>query len=233
MGFRNSLCARISAVIVFAVMMAMFAVPASAQVLYTNGPTNGIVNGWTINFGFEVSDSFTLTGNSMVTGGSIGTWEIPGDQGTLSSLDWAIGTAPYSANEGSGTATGSHLTDTFDYTNEYGYPIDTVTYSGAGSLSLGPGTYYLSLWDAVVPSGNPVYWDENNGPSAAYENGVGNLATGSIDCQLGGAFYGGTCSEAFQILGTSTATPEPGTLAMLGIGLLCLLPLGLRRRVAA
>ena len=42
-------------------------VPAVAQNdLYDNGPINGTVLGWTINFGFAVSDQFTLGGDSVV-----------------------------------------------------------------------------------------------------------------------------------------------------------------------
>ncbi len=46
--------------------LCLAAVPAFAQTdLYDNGPTNGTVDAWTINFGFIVSDSFTLNANSL------------------------------------------------------------------------------------------------------------------------------------------------------------------------
>ena len=40
--------------------LALAVIPASAQTLYDNGPVNGGVNAWTINFGYVVSDTFTL-----------------------------------------------------------------------------------------------------------------------------------------------------------------------------
>ena len=41
--------------------LALAAVPASAQVLYDDGPINGTVDAWTINFGFVIGDTFTLS----------------------------------------------------------------------------------------------------------------------------------------------------------------------------
>ena len=83
---------------------------------------------------------------------------------------------------------------------------------------LGPGTYYLSFQNGVTTGGSDsaLYWDENNGPSVAYENTIGNLADGS-----------GSNSESFQILGDSSA-PEPASTAMFLSGLA--LVAGLARR---
>ena len=40
--------------------LALVAIPAAAdQTLYDNGPINGSVDGWTVNFGYAVTDSFT------------------------------------------------------------------------------------------------------------------------------------------------------------------------------
>ncbi len=36
-------------------------VPTLAQVLYDDGPINGTVDAWTINYGFVIGDSFTLS----------------------------------------------------------------------------------------------------------------------------------------------------------------------------
>src|SRR5208282_146107 len=84
--------------------------PALAQVLYDNGPINGNVEAWTINFGYVISDSFTLLNNSTVGGFNLGAWEFPGD--ILTSVDWAITSqADGGTLYGSGTASGSNLTD--------------------------------------------------------------------------------------------------------------------------
>ena len=57
------------------------ALPAAAQqTLYENGPINGEVDAWTINEGFDISDSFTISsGTSTVSGLSLGVWLTAGD----------------------------------------------------------------------------------------------------------------------------------------------------------
>src|ERR1700722_20028908 len=55
-------------------------IPATAQnTLYENGPINGTNNAWTINEGFNPSDSFTLTSLSTINGLSFGAWVSAGD----------------------------------------------------------------------------------------------------------------------------------------------------------
>ena len=61
------------------VLLALVAMPAFAQTIYDNGPTNGTTDGWTINFGFAVSDSFTLSNAATVTGLDFAAWVEPGD----------------------------------------------------------------------------------------------------------------------------------------------------------
>jgi hypothetical protein len=96
--------------------------------------------------------------------------------------------------------------------NNGGYILYTST-AGITPVTLGAGTYYLELYNAVASSGVSVFWDENNGPSTAYENDT----TGPIG------------SETFAIYGTSAATPEPGTMIMFGTGVLGLLGAARRR----
>src|SRR5579871_3022399 len=69
------------------------ALTGSAQTLYENGPINGETDAWTINFGFVVPDSFTIsTGSSTITGLSFGAWLSPGD--VLQSVEVAITSEP-------------------------------------------------------------------------------------------------------------------------------------------
>jgi hypothetical protein len=69
--------------------LTLSAVPTAAQVLYENGPINGNTDAWTINFGFVVSDTFTIsTGSSTITGLSFGAWLTPGD--TLESVEVSL-----------------------------------------------------------------------------------------------------------------------------------------------
>src|ERR1700690_4431863 len=202
--------------------LALAVIPASAQqVLYSNGSINGNTDAWTINFGYVVSDSFGVPsgwgGSSTVTGFDFGVWEFPGD--TMSSVDWSITSDEFGGTTyGSGTAsiyggTGGTLTDTFISSNQYGYNIDqiTVTNLAAGwGLGLPAGTYWLNLQNAAVPNGDPVYWDENSGPSEASGSSVGTIP-----------------SEAFDITGTTCQpwdcngyTPEPRSILLFGSGVL-------------
>ncbi len=128
--------------------------PASAQVLYDDGPINGTTDAWTINFGYIVGDTFTLSADATVGGFNFGVWEYPGD--VLTSVQWSV--TQYFDNGtvyGSGVASGKNLTDQFISINQYGFDIDKVTVTGLSvPLSAGP-TYWLNLQNATVPSGDP------------------------------------------------------------------------------
>jgi hypothetical protein len=185
---------------------------ALATLLYDNGPINGQTDAWTISSGFQVSDSFTLTGTSTLTGAQIGLW-ISGD--TPGSVDWSIGTTYNDNTYGSGTGT---LTNTFQYTNgNGGYNIYESIFTLSGTL--GAGTYWLTLQNS-----DPLcYWDMNGGPSQVWESDYG----------LNPAGYGpsGTAnppSDSFQIYGTSSSVPEPATMLLFGLGLIGVA--GIRRK---
>src|SRR5580704_7007256 len=86
---------RIASLSLLALCLTLAAVPAMAQTdIYDNGPVNGQDLGWTINFGFTVSDSFNVgAGGATVTGASFWAWLIPGD--TLTSVEFQIGSAAF------------------------------------------------------------------------------------------------------------------------------------------
>jgi len=193
-------------------------IPASAQWSYDNGPINGTTDAWTINFGYIVSDTFTA-GGASVGGFSFGTWEFSGD--SLTSVDWSITSAENGGTVyGSGTASGKALTDTFISSNQYGYDVDLIAVTGLSVKTTTGSTYWLNLQNAVVPSGDPVFWDENSGkgcggsgcPSLASESSVGTIP-----------------GEAFTIGGGGT-TPEPSSIMLFGSGILGLAGL-LRRKL--
>jgi hypothetical protein len=184
------------------ICLALAVVPSWAD--WDNGPINGTTDAWTINFGYIVSDTFLADGNPIV-GFGFGVWEFPGD--TLSALDWSITSGENSGTVyGFGTASGSNLADKFISTNQYGYNIDLIKVSGMNVPTTNGTTYWLNLQNATVPSGDPVYWDENSGagcrssgcPSSASESAVGTIP-----------------SEAFTIVG-GQQFPEPSVVLLLG-----------------
>lgn len=200
------------------VFLSLAAIPALAD--YENGPINGNVDAWTINFGYVVSDTF-VPNFSTVGSFEFGVWEYPGD--TMTSVDWSITTAENGGMTiGSGSAGGAQLTDQFISVNMYGFNIDRIAVTGLSVNVTSGSTYWLNLQNAVVASGDPVYWDENSGvgcmspgcPSLASESAVGTIA-----------------SEAMTVrpLGSGT-TPEPGTILLFGTGMLGVIGL-LRRKL--
>jgi hypothetical protein len=206
--------------------------PTSAQVLYDDGPSNGTEDGWTINFGYVVGDTFALLNNSTVTGFNFGVWEFPGD--VLISVDWSV-TSQFDSGTmyGSGTASGSNLSDQFISTNQFGYDIDKITVTGLNLSLNGGATYWLNLQNATVPSGNPVFWDENDGVGCKGDDGHGGGCPSQADwtgCILS---PGQLCPpESFDINGIpSGQTPEPNSLILLTSGALSIIGLLGRKRL--
>jgi uncharacterized repeat protein (TIGR03803 family) len=157
--------------------------PPQGGTIYDNGPINGTTDAWSINFGFIISDSMTLVTNTSVTSMTFGAWLFPGD--TLSSAELTI-----TSSENGGT---TYFNEFLNFSqsgcagNQFGFNVCTVTATFQGP-TLNAGTYWVNLQNATVPSGNPVYWDENSGvgcqssgcPSQASNNEVGTIPSESF-----------------------------------------------------
>lgn len=188
--------------IVLAVLsLCVACIPAVAQNdLYDNGPTNGNTDAWTFNFGFAVSDSFTLSSNSTVSGLNFAAWLFPGD--VLQSVEILI-----TSSEFGGTTyfdQNVNVTQSGCIVNQFGFNVCTETASFSG-VPLNAGQYWLTLQQGGLMD-DPVYWDENSGPSSASQNSVGTIP-----------------SESFTLLGSSSSgtgtTPEPDSLLLFASGL--------------
>ena len=151
-----------------------------------------------------VYDNFTLTSTYGIQSFHwVGEYFNPADQGPITA--WTL--TFYTDNGGipggaiaagtfSGTANETYLG------NGTGFP--TYEYSlYFGSFSMGPGTY----WASVVPDlGFPPQWGWN---SSAQGDGL------AYQCFLGACGTIGGVNTAFSL-----DTPEPGTMVMLGTGIL-------------
>jgi hypothetical protein len=194
---------RIASLSLLTIACLMLAVaPAMADTLYSNGPYNGTADAWTINFGFSVSDSFTVPNGSTITGMSFVYWDASTTD-ILTTVDMAIGSTSFGGTPQ--TLTG--VTNTFLGTNQYGYALEEATFP----VPVGtPASTFMTLSNACTTSGcsvsQPIYWDENSGPSTAYENTIGSIP-----------------SEAFTLVGCRGdcgPVPEPNSILLFGSGIL-------------
>jgi hypothetical protein len=187
----------------------MAAVPAAAQTLYSNGPVNGTTDAWTVDFGFVVSDSFRLTGIGEVTGVNFYAWTFPGD--VLETAEVSI-----TSSEFGGTTYADQIlnfTQSACSANQLGYNVCLESSNGMTPLRLNAGTYWLNLSNAVVNDGDPIFWDENSGPSQASENSVGTIPSEAFTILAG---------EPVSTTSTTGTTPEPTSVMLWGSGVLAM-----------
>ncbi len=199
-------------VVVSLAVALVLTVPAfAANVLFDDGATDGQDNGFFIDgpnpgpYSQNISDGFIATGSGQAGSLDFGMWVPSGT--TPTTVTWWLGTSAFDGSLGSGTV--NNPSSTFVTSNAYGYDVYTVHLSGlAGNITAGQ-TYWLSLGNAN-DSGNTQFdaWDlpNANGGPATCNFAVGGSNFG--DCGLGG--------ESFTLY----STPEPGTLVMLGGGII-------------
>jgi len=215
---------RLASLSLLALCLTLAAVPAMAQVVYSNGPTDGNDYAWTINFGFIVSDTFNVTNNNTtITGASFAMWLFPTD--TLSTAELSI-----TSSENGGTSyfdqTVNFTTGSCSVNQSYGYNVcqENTTFSGP---TINIGTYWLNLQNASTSNGDPVYWDENSGPSSASDNWVGTIPSESFTV-LGATTITTTSTSTTSTSTSTTSTsssgsgsvPEPGSIVLFASGVL-------------
>jgi hypothetical protein len=196
-------------------LLTAFALSAPAfadTTLYSNGPTNGNNNGFYIDgpsgpFGQTISDSFVASASGNASILSFGEWVPTGD--TPTSVSWSLGTSVFGDDISSGST--AQVGYTFLFNNGDGFDIYEATVTGlSGALTAGD-TYFLSLNGANDSAGSQFdAWDDNEGPAQCnFENYVGSGGCPSEE------------SEAFTLsTGSTSPTPEPGSLLLLGSGVL-------------
>ena len=161
--------------------------PGFNGIVYDNGPVNGQVDAWTLNFGFVTTDTIQVNngGGGGITALNFWAWLIPGD--TISNVQVSIGSTPFGNDQFNGEVT---LTQSDCFVNGFGYNVCLES----GNFTNGPmlnGNAWVTLQNANVPSGDPVYWDENSGagcdspgcPSQAQENTIGTIPSEAFTLQ--------------------------------------------------
>jgi len=178
----------------------------------STGPTTG----WNISSGSVVSDSFHLDFQTGIGGLSFADWVLPGD--IAQSVEISI-----TSSEFGGT---TYFDQTLDVTqfgcvlNQYGYNVCTLTGFFFFSPTFNAGTYWLNLQNATGTTGDPIYWDENSGPSLASEDSIGTIPSESFTLYQGGSDIG---------VGPGSAA-EPSSIMLFGSGVLALAGI-LRRKL--
>ena len=175
---------------------------AEAGLVYDNNSNKGANTAYAINNGWSVSDSLRVTAPTDL---GLAQVELIADPGSIpGGLQWSIGTSAFGSEIASGTAflTSTCLNPTWG--GKYALYQSSFAING----SVGAGTYYLTLHDAVASNGGCLFWEDNGGPSCGYQDGCYG--------------YFNRPSESFRIYSVSPV-PEPSTVIA---GVLLLLPFG-------
>jgi hypothetical protein len=192
---------------------------SSASLVYDDGaPDTSVGGGPIFNFNgafYSSSNSFTVGGPTNLTGAQVAL-NLAGGQ-AVPTLDWSIGTSRFASDIASGTA---NLTNSFlVVSGDESYWESTFAINGAVSA----GTYWLSLANAPLVGGFGAEWTISHpATSTAYaETYIPAVPSDIINP---------TDPSSFQIYGTTSATPEPTTLSLLGTGVLAVGATRLKRR---
>ncbi len=202
----------------FIALFLIFARPAYTEVLYSNGAPNGEQNAFPIDVSDSqaVSDSFNLGQDSLIGTVDFFAWLNPLD--TPTSVEALIRSSAFGGVVFADDRISS-LSVTNLGVNSFGFELADISFE-VPALPLPSGTYYLTLQNAQTSGDSVLFWDENDGPSQAFQATlVANDPPPGFTYQAISALSdndscSGPCtgSETFQI---GSATPEPRSLFLL------------------
>ncbi len=161
--------------------------PTTGQIIYNDGPVNATLAAWPINFGFVTSDTFSVASGGTISSFCFNAWDAPGDVpqtveasitsqefGGTTFLDQVVNlsctlvcAAGTSYNGGTCGVSPTH--------QPTGQSNVWACTGPLGPVQLAGGSYWLDLQNGVTAQGNPLYWDQNDGPSSASENQIGTI----------------------------------------------------------
>jgi hypothetical protein len=204
------------------VLMSLLSQAMADTLVYTSGPILDAT--WTctrsINPYPAVAESFPITAPTTLTSAIVGLSAYQESPATPTGLTWAIGTFTGVPGQWTSLYSGSAVvTNTFVTSNGLWNAYDS-TFS-LPAVSLEPGTYWLSVYNAATT-------DPNHGCYWAISDNTNSTDPASVQI-----YQNGQCADNYYRLSFSLyAVPEPSTFVMLGVGAIGMLCYVWRRRVA-
>lgn len=193
---------------------------AQAAVVYDNGGPNGVSGNETTNW--IQAEDFSIAGGGAITDatiylggfGGIGNWD-----GTLQYYFFAdAGGAPGAAALATGNALDMAVTDT-GIPFVVGGNVFAIHFNTQPFVANAGTTYWFGIHASANFDRDDIYWVTTDPTTGnGQESSLGTLDNWSNNGQ----------EHAFQL--SSEQVPEPGSLALLGLGLTCLMA-GRRRQV--
>jgi hypothetical protein len=209
------------------------------QVIYDNGAPNQ-QNGNEMTEWFQ-SETFTIAQNASITSWTFWDLELP-NSGYQGSFFWWIagvdvnGNPDFNGGIAHGESGGALVQRVqvnggqCNILGEFCEFMDTIEPAG-GPLNAPAGTYTLLLHNGNIHFNqrSEFYWETTN-PNATAPGLECDLQIFGDDCfKVGGDYSSNGQEHAFFITGNLVGVPEPGTLMLMGTGLLGAIT-GLRRR---